>query len=180
MSTENTLYPNLRQIAANVRAAAGTAPCQVCGAEAARPYVFAYGKKLHEERSSSTQGSTTTTTTTTYYGSLSARAVHLCASCVGKHRSAMATRLGLTIALLAVLSVALIVAVVAMPGDQVVLTIFATILPLAALFFGAKLHQTLKKEDLAGLDKAVRLHRKGLEQEGYDSFWRDPENPGSL
>jgi hypothetical protein len=180
MPEGNTLYPNIQQIAARVQSAAGKGPCQSCGAKVTKLYVFAYGKKLREERSGSTQGNTTTTTTTTYYGSLNARAVHLCADCVDSHRRAMATRLWAKIIPLALVSLTLIVAAIAMPGDHILLTIFATISPIITLFFGVKLHQVLTTPDLAGLDKALRLHKKALEQEGYDSFWRDPGNPDSI
>jgi len=92
----------------------------------------------------------------------------------------MATRLWITIILLALVSIALIVAVIVMPGDQVGMTIFATLMPFSLLVFGVKLHKTLSEPDLAGLDKALKMNKKALEQEGYDSFWRDPENPGSI
>jgi len=149
-------------------------------AHTAKPFVFAYGKKLSEEHSSATHGNTTTTTTTTHYGDLSALAVHLCTDCVDNHRRKMATRLWITIILLALVSIALIVAVIVMPGDQVGMTIFATLMPFSLLVFGVKLHKTLSEPDLAGLDKALKMNKKALEQEGYDSFWRDPENPGSI
>ncbi len=180
MTDRNTLYPNLKQIAASVREAAGKARCRTCGAEAAKPYVFAYGKKLRQERSSVTHGNTTTTTTTTYYGSLSATAVHLCANCVGDHRRAMATRLWVTIILLALVSLALIVAVIVTPGDQVIPVGLAAILLMTALFIGVRLHIILTEPDQAGLDKALKLHKKQLQKEGYDSFWRDPDRPGRI
>lgn len=180
MSNMNTLYPNIQQIAAHVRSTARNSPCENCGSDNTKPYVFAYGKKLKEEKSSATQGNTTTTTTTTYYGSLNARAVHLCAKCVDSHRRAIATRLWVTIILLALLSITLIIAVIAIPGDQAALTIFATLTSFSILVFGVLLHNILSKPDLAGLDKALKMSRKELEQEGYDSFWRDPEDPGSI
>jgi len=178
MSNDNTLYPNIQRIAAQVKSTAGEKPCQNCGAETAKPFVFAYGKKLKEERSSTTHGNTTTTTT--YYDSLNARAVHLCADCVDNHRRGIVTRLWVTLILLALVSIALIVAVIVMPGDQIIMTIFATLTPFSLFVFGVKLHKTQSEPDLAGLDKALKMSKKALEQEGYDSFWRDPKSPGSI
>jgi len=180
MIDRNTLYPNIRQIAANVRNVASTAPCEICGDEAAKPYVFAYGKRLRQESSSSYYGGGTKTITTTYYGSLNARAVHLCANCVDRHRRDMAGRVRAMIILFVLVSLALITTVVVMPGDQVVLTIFAVLSPFVALFFGVRLDQIQKKPEWAGLDKAMKLHLRELQKEGYDSFWRDPEDPGSI
>jgi hypothetical protein len=150
MTNENTLYPNIMKASAEALAAAGHAPCAVCGAEDTKPYMFAYGKKVGEERGTSTNGSTTTTVTTTYYDSLAAQAVHLCANCVDIHRRTMLRSLWVTIAGLALASLGFIVAAIAMPGTQAILTILATISPLLLLFFFIRVHLVLTQPDRAG------------------------------
>lgn len=179
-ASSNTLYPAIRRLAAAALEAAGSGPCQVCGRDQAQGYAFAYGKKLDETSSSSTSGSTTTTVTTTTYGDLHAHAVHLCAASVAAHRRAMAIRLWITIAILAIVSISLIAATILMPGDQIGLTILATVSPFAVLVYVVKLHKTLTQPELAGQDKALRLDKKALQKAGYDSFWRDPSDPGSV
>ncbi|MGD8605200.1 MAG: hypothetical protein PVF49_11575 [Anaerolineales bacterium] len=180
MENVNTLYPNIQRLAAQMRAQAGYKHCENCGASEAPPYVFAYGKKLSEDRSSVSTGSGTTTTTTTTYGSLDAKAVHLCDQCVASHRKEMVNRLWLVIAILGTLSLVLIVAAFLLPGDQILVTILATLMPFAVLFYGVKLHTTKNNADLPGLDLALKISKPRLQAEGYDSFWKDPDNPGSL
>ena len=180
MPNENTLYPALQQIAATALDAAGNAPCAVCNDENTNPYVFAYGKKVSEESKVTTQGNTTTTVTTTRYNALHARVVHLCTGCVDAHRRTMAVPLWITVIALALISLALIITVITMPGDQAALAILATLSPFVTLFFSIKLFLTLTEPDRAGRDKALRLYIKALKSEGYDSFWKDTKNPDSL
>jgi hypothetical protein len=92
----------------------------------------------------------------------------------------MVSRLWLTIGILGAISISLIVAAFVLPGDQILLTILATLTPFAVLFYGVKLNRTKTNADLPGLDLALKLSKPSLQAEGYDSFWKDPYSPDSL
>ena len=113
MSNTVHVYQAIREVAASTRATAGNVPCEVCGAQAASPYVFAHGRVVRRE--STTSGNTTATTT--YYDSVAARVVHLCDLCVDTHRQGMIrTARNRTIAL-AVVTVLLVIAAFLVPGN---------------------------------------------------------------
>lgn len=166
----NTLYPALGQAITNALEAAGDAPCEVCGAQPARPYAFAWARIIPGQ--APPLGATEVIT---YYDSLGAHAVHLCDACVETHRKMLARQ-----AWKATITYSLIILPITVIGTLILVPelVYLTLALMAAVIifahlFGARQQfwYLLGNVVRVGQDKALSLHIAALRDGGMDIFW---------
>ena len=162
----------VKDAVAQARSAAPTSgACEVCGAPEASLYAFGYARVIGEKTDGSQSGSGVTTTT--YYDSPGARIVWLCKHCILPTQKRLAAKyLKIAVAII-VGALSLSAVLVVIRGWDYALYPAVTGLLLLLIPYAGR-QRVYRDIRVAGQQTAQEMHEPQLRLQGYDAFWRDP------
>jgi len=165
MSTEivKSILQATQEAGRRARAAAGTGPCESCGAQPASPYAFAYARGVPPPKGSEGR----------YFDRVGASIVHLCAQCVEAEKRQLMKRRGKNSMISGIVFVAAIALAFLFGHGDMALPLAVGGVIVTGVLYGFRWSVT-QDPRITGNSKACHLHSEGLRRQGFTDFWSDP------